>query len=130
MTGSYTPQTCVIASCGSDLHVTWTLGMPLYRMDVEQLAGPPTPDGAYTSDWKVECEAGHVVLVPSQDSPSDPDGTADYDSDECYRTFRRSDLERLAALIPASGCPNCPPGYDCETGRYATEPATSEENAR
>jgi hypothetical protein len=48
------------------------------------------------------------------------------------RADQRRALAAALATIPAraSGCPNCPPGYDCENGNYATVPATSEENAR
>src|SRR5262249_7131403 len=96
--------------CGKDLHIVWRASRGLYLLDVT-LPEPIEPGDAWVQDWSVECEDGHVLLVPgdpgcqhSDEEAEHPDhGTpgreCDVDTSEEDRTFRASDAARLAVVL-------------------------------
>ncbi|MFV2094852.1 hypothetical protein ACFHW1_05085 [Micromonospora sp. LOL_014] len=104
------PLTCPLPDCGADLHLRWTLtvGLDAIELDAagtDSIGDPMTPTDADTATWRVECEAGHVVLLP-RDPQCDarcPGGEACDAEDESFREWRRSDVARLAALLPPTG---------------------------
>ncbi|GAB2733605.1 hypothetical protein [Nocardioides pakistanensis] len=106
--------TCPMRGCGEQLVLTWALARPLFLADIENVVvddeGTPTPDSAHTGTWRVECASGHVLLLPdptgcpcppqAQDGPACPHDPDDYEWDEDGpQTFRRTDLDRLVALM-------------------------------
>lgn len=104
MTSKYDPLKCPLPGCGHDLHIIWSTSRALV---VDDINVPPTVDDSDVGTWKVECEDGHVVLVPAHincakcdDEGCDPLG-CDTDSSDDYRTFRRTDAGRLAEMIAA-----------------------------
>lgn len=108
--------TCPMPECTEDLFLAWSLSIGIYDAADEPLVdNVPTPDGAHTGEWKVECLAGHVVLVPGQPGcDCDDEGGEncphidERDWSDELRTFRRHDAERLAAVI-ATLRPNAAP---------------------
>ena len=96
---------CPLPDCGSCLHVTWMLDSPLCAGDV----APPKPADAYTSNWTVGCEEGHVILTPGLvgcgcEDPSEGEchhNEDDYDWNEELRTFTIHDVRRLEAVLAA-----------------------------
>lgn len=87
--------------CAEPLHLMWTASRGLSAADVANPA-PAGPDDAWVQDWRVECERGHVVMVPADphcphypggDEPDDH--LCDVDGSDEYRTFRVSDATRL-----------------------------------
>jgi hypothetical protein len=58
--------TCPMPDCGQDLFLDWSLSIGLTAdADAPLVDNVPTPDSPHTSDWKIECLAGHVILVPA-----------------------------------------------------------------
>lgn len=58
----YTDAICPLYGCDEPLYITWTGSRPVYMEDtVKDLEDPRN---AYTAGWKIECEEGHVVLLP------------------------------------------------------------------
>ncbi len=97
---TYVQLTCPLPGCGHQLHLTWTNGRALYNDD---LTDPPAATDLHTSTWQVQCEDGHVVLVPTAAicTRCGGDGCVDHcdtDCDDDYRTFRKVDADRLAVL--------------------------------
>ncbi len=93
----YALLTCPLPGCVRDLHLTWRASRALY---VSDLGDPPLPQEVWTRGWQVECEEGHVVLLPAQiDHDCENDCVCDVDHDEEMRTFRASDGARLQALL-------------------------------
>lgn len=96
--------------CSKDLHVVWRMSRGLSLLDVA-VPEPIEPGDAWVQDWTVECEDGHVLLVPdnagcrhSDEEAEHPDhGTpgreCDVDSTDEYRTFRADDGARLAVVL-------------------------------
>lgn len=67
--------------CGAPLYIVVMLGRPVFLSDTaEDIAAVLT--APYTSTWRIECEEGHVILLP-------PDAAADYNK------FGPEDLARL-----------------------------------
>ena len=101
----YQPLTCVMPECDADLYLSWKLAAGLNRGELAPDADPFQPADASTGRWRVECINGHVILVPGPAGWSGDDDTAcavgecDHDHDDELRTWRRSDVDRLAALI-------------------------------
>jgi hypothetical protein len=99
--------TCPMPDCGQDLFLDWSLSIGLTAdADAPLVDNVPTPDSPHTSDWKIECLAGHVILVPGnagcdcddQGGENCPHVDERDWSDES-RTFRRHDAERLTTVI-------------------------------
>ena len=108
------PLPCPMPGCDEQLILTWESLLSLYRDDVVEADAVDmsafAPEKAETGTWRVECLAGHVVLLPDpsgcpcpsvdQEGPTcthDPD---DYEwTDEGPHVFRRNDLNRLTALL-------------------------------
>ncbi len=87
--------------CAEPLHLMWTASRGLSAADVAnpELTGP---GDAWVQDWRVECERGHVVMVPGDPGCKHPDEIAeqpdhmcDVDPSEEFREFRVSDAGRL-----------------------------------
>ena len=96
---------CPMADCIEILNLAWDACLTLSPDD---LAGHDVGDADVTS-WKVECLAGHVLLLPGPTGcPCEDDGGGvncphdenDYDwSEDSSRAFRASDAARLRDLI-------------------------------
>lgn len=91
--------------CGEGLHVMWASSQPLYLLDVTMPA-PIESGSPWVQSWTVECEAGHVVMVPADpgckhpdEVADDPEHLCDVDADEADRTFRAGDAARLAVIL-------------------------------
>jgi hypothetical protein len=87
--------------CATPLHLMWTASRGLSAADV---ANPTTtgPEDAWVQSWTVECERGHVVMVPGDpgckhpdEIAEQPDHVCDVDASEEFREFRISDADRL-----------------------------------
>lgn len=107
----YTPAKCSLPGlkgpCGADLHLIQTLSTPiLLASTTDDLADIK---GAWSETWRVECEAGHTVLVPPDSCEDsylfggcrcDPeDGPVpDPEADECCG---HGDMARLRAVVLA-----------------------------
>jgi hypothetical protein len=97
--------TCVMPDCDAPLYVHWETTSALVLGDLDD-PQPISPKDSDTSTWTVVCEEGHAILLPTSGGPDCCDGTAchcDVDVSDEYRTFRASDLGRLAALIERMG---------------------------
>lgn len=96
--------TCPLPGCSHDLHLVWSNDRALYASDLDKT---PPLDDVHTTSWQVQCEDGHVVLVPAAsrcavcDDEGCPDDGCDIDGSDDYRTFRTSDGRRLADLLAA-----------------------------
>ena len=89
-----------VAPCGQDVHIFWEGSAPLYSTILTD--GTPVElneDVAWCLTWRIECEAGHVLVVPV-DMSIDPDAP-DTDADEAHRTLRVSELARIVATLGA-----------------------------
>lgn len=105
MDDDYTSARCAMPGCDANLHLIWTMSVPVYLADLRPSAEPPEPVSAYTQTWRVECEEGHVLLLPGDcrcpcgnDECNGCQGY-DFDGSEDTRTFRRQDTERLSVLL-------------------------------
>lgn len=100
----YESLTCTIKDCASPLHLIWTTSAPLFTDICDDV---PTPAEAYTRSWQVECEEGHIVLLPSDhgccpcgvEACNGAEAGEGHDDFDCpgddTRTFRKADAERL-----------------------------------
>lgn len=101
----YATVTCPMPECAAGLHLTWTLRRPVLAGDINaNYHSLPATDDAYTATWQVNCEDGHVVLIPGD--PACPCGDddcdhEDFDASDDLRTFRPHDLDRLRAVLDA-----------------------------
>jgi hypothetical protein len=104
---------CPIPGCGKPLHLVIEAARMLYQGDLDVTDPRQLPfdmsdmDGA---EWKVECEVGHVVVLPTEYGRCDcddplgagcPHDSVDYDQSDEVRQFRRRDLVRLQDLLDA-----------------------------
>lgn len=100
-TDAYAPTACPIPGCGEPLHLTWTMGVPIYRSNLVGDGQALDPEIAYTATWSVDCEDGHTVLLPGPFCPCDDEADCphgnDIDTDD-VRTFRAHDAVRLREL--------------------------------
>lgn len=102
---AWSSLTCILPDCHAELAVVWKLYAPLVHGELEPDADPLAPGDAVAGEWRVECLLGHVILVPGPvDECDDQDtgcatGMCDHDDDEGLRTWRRTDVDRLTALI-------------------------------
>jgi hypothetical protein len=104
---------CPMAGCREPLHLAWEMTYVFSLRDVDLSLGAellPDPEDAHTASWKVQCLAGHVVLLPDprlgcpcpdeqQDGPECPHRNATYDWSEETRVFREPDLDRLRTVL-------------------------------
>lgn len=90
-------------ACTEDLHLVWTMSMGLNLSDV-MIPAPIAPSDAWVQSWSVECEAGHVLLVPDgsgckHDDADQPGHECDTDPSEFFQSFRAADAGRLAGVL-------------------------------
>jgi hypothetical protein len=95
---NYAEALCVLAGCGEPLHIIWSSSSALYLSDtLDRLANATL---VMTWTWQVECEAGHVVLLP-QDTADDCytfglcTCKEDYPDPEIDAKCAHHDMERL-----------------------------------
>lgn len=89
---------CPIPGCISILHLTWTRSRPFSWIDLKD-PRPLEPNAAYTGTWQVECENGHIVMVPDPVCLGDcPDPDVEHDHDDELRRFTAADGHRLREL--------------------------------
>ncbi len=108
----YTTVTCPLCPPSEDSGLYLTFAAT-YGLSVADLTDPdvPTAAGAHTESWKVECVAGHVILLPGLpgcgcDDPEGPDCSCDqdaFDQSEESSRFRAHDLERLRETLQRLG---------------------------
>lgn len=92
--------------CGEELIVTWWSALSLTPEDVA-LDHHHDPAEAHSTSWKVECLAGHVLLLPGRlGCPCEDHGQPgchhdedDYDWSDDNRNFRAHDTGRLRAVL-------------------------------
>lgn len=102
----YDATPCPMPDCGEPLHLMWDLGCYLYSGTVAADEGISVGDEG-EGTWRVECQNGHVVLLPGPawcdcDDPQGetcPHAEADYDWTDEHRTFTRLDMGRLRDLL-------------------------------
>lgn len=99
------PLTCVLPDCSESLYLSWVLTVALTGGDLTDNR-PSRPDDADAGGWRVECLAGHVILLPGSEEIGDEnsacaDGTCEHDHCDELRTWQRADVDRLAALLGA-----------------------------
>lgn len=90
-------------SCAQDLHLVWDMSRGLYLSDVITPA-PISAGDAWVQAWSVECEAGHVLLVPDDaycqhDNADQAGHECDVDASDEVRSFRAADAGRLAGVL-------------------------------
>lgn len=100
---TYAEARCPLPACGETLHIAWSGQRAIYLSDTAEMLRDPA--GAHTTTWRVECEAGHVVLLP----PDDGDDyhhfagicmcNEDYPDQEAERMCEHNDMARLRALV-------------------------------
>lgn len=98
----WTPLTCILPGCTAELNLSWAMSMPLFYGELPASSDPAQPNDASAGAWKVECNEGHVILIPDYSNcerGNDCDDDCDHDASDDLRTWRRSDVERLAALL-------------------------------
>lgn len=94
---------CPHLDCGEALHLLWDLGYTLSPSE----AAPPVVSEAHTETWRVECSAGHVLLLPAPrgcgcddpEGPTCPHNPDDFDWSDETSIFRDRDLARLRDII-------------------------------
>lgn len=106
--GHFEEARCILPGCGQPLHITWMASTAIYLDDTAgKLRGP---DLALTSTWQVNCEAGHIVLLPpdTADDYCEFAGRCtcnpDYPDVDAERLCAHNDMDRLRAVImPGKG---------------------------
>lgn len=90
-------------ACTKDVHLVWTMSMGLNLSDV-MIPAPIGPSDAWVQSWTVECEDGHVLLLPDtagcqhgQDAA--PEHECNADPNEFFQSFRAADAGRLAGVL-------------------------------
>ncbi len=106
----HTSLACPLGGCGEDLYLTFaaTCGLSVGDLAARDV---PTSADALTETWKVECVAGHVLLLPGPpgcgcDDPEGPDCSCDqdaFDQSEESSKFRAHDLDRLRETLRMLG---------------------------
>ena len=109
---AYQALTCPMPECGEQLYVRFDHTVPVMLGHLDDRDPIGAEDGDVGS-WKVECIAGHVVLVPArpgcwQDDVCAGECTCDVDHGDEARTFRASDMDRLRELIAQISGVNAP----------------------
>jgi len=103
----YAEARCILPGCGEPLHMTWSGSRSIYLSDTADMLANMLggPSGAMTATWRVECEAGHVVLLPA-DTGDDWHEFAgrctcnpDYPDAERERLCAHNDMDRLRAVV-------------------------------
>lgn len=62
--GKYDEARCGLADCGELLHIVYKVSQPVYLSFMAGDLAAPATEGGWFTTWRVECEAGHVVLLP------------------------------------------------------------------
>ena len=105
----YAEARCGLAVCGQPLHLVWSYSTAIYLDDTaEKLQGPPE-GAALTATWQVECEAGHVLLLPP-DTAEDWYEFAgrcicnpDYPDPDYEQNCPHNDMDRLRSVLAPEG---------------------------
>lgn len=95
---SYESMTCPLPGCGGELWVERTECIPVF---VDSEPGEFKPGSGYTSSWKVICDKGHVILVPTRHADdceefAQPCGACE---DSCEEHDDLADLHSLIARV-------------------------------
>lgn len=98
----YAEAMCILPACGQPLHLIWSGSRPVYLSDTADMLRDPA--SATTTTWRVECEAGHVVLLPA-DTAGDYYEFAgrctcndDYPDPDNEALCSHNDMDRLRAV--------------------------------
>ena len=99
---NYAEARCGLPGCGEPLHIIWTSSRAIYLSDT--VAELRDPAACLTDTWHVECEAGHVVLLPpdtAEDSYTFGLCTCNYDYPDPAVDGRceHHDMDRLRAVV-------------------------------
>lgn len=100
---------CPMPECDEALYLYWESDRTLAPDDLDSGdLGALRVDGANSQTWKVQCPAGHVLLIPGpsgclceddQGGPNCPHVEADYDWSDDFREFTRHDRNRLRSVL-------------------------------
>lgn len=66
----YEPAVCPLPRCSEDLHLHYEAGGPVHASDTADELGLILASPTWVS-WKVECLAGHVLLLPTDGTDAD-----------------------------------------------------------
>lgn len=101
--GHYSEARCFLLGCGEPLHMVWNSDRAIYLDDTDEtLRNPVNATGVA---WKVECEAGHVVLLPAESGDDWYEFAGrctcnpDYPDEEAEKRCAHNDMNRLRAVI-------------------------------
>lgn len=103
MSETYDQLNCPL--CDAPLHITFSTAQGLFTDVLSTKPGDqPEPAGSHTQTWQVECEEGHVLLLPGDlECPQCGDSMDcthdDLDSNDDWRTFRPHDADRLRVTL-------------------------------
>ncbi|MDG4784396.1 hypothetical protein O7626_00350 [Micromonospora sp. WMMD1102] len=106
MPDEYGSLTCILPNCREPLTVRWELYAPLVAGELEPGGTILTPGDALGGGWQVECEAGHVILLPELVRCDVKDAecmAGDCRHGDDLADWRRADVERLAGLLRSAG---------------------------
>ena len=93
---AYTDALCPMEGCDEPLYITWRMSRPVFQEDTVEDLQDPT--GAYTAGWQIECEEGHVVLLPVNPPGASRD-IERFGDDEEDTPAELHDMPRLNRLI-------------------------------
>ena len=110
MTDSPYSVSCPMPECTEDLYITYSGSYGILPDDPAK-AEQINPEDAHAQEWKVECAAGHVLLVPGpsgcdcndhdEGDPCPIEELFDWGDEHEHRTFRQHDWARLnQVLVP------------------------------
>jgi hypothetical protein len=110
----YAEARCFLPGCGEPLHLVWTATRAVYLSDTD--AALRDPAGALSMSWHVECEGGHLVLLPA-DTADDWYEFAgrctcnpDYPDEDRERACAHNDMARLRAVVLPEAAAGTEPG--------------------
>lgn len=111
--GNYAEARCILPGCGQPLHITWTASRAIYLSDTDDSLRDP--GSAHATTWHVECEAGHIVLLPPDDGDDYHEFAGpcvcnpDYPDKDREPMCAHNDMNRLRAVVlpepPKAGTP-------------------------
>lgn len=104
----YEQVKCPMPRCGEDLYIEYAASRPVFMGDTAEELAEVGTGGAYSSDWKIGCAAGHVILVPI-DTAADSYtfGTTQHcappgSPEPCDATWcEHGDMDRLRTILAA-----------------------------
>jgi hypothetical protein len=95
----WTPVTCPMPDCTEDLYLIRTECIPINE---DTVAADMVSRNAVTDGWKVECCAGHVLLLPPSSGCSEESASFTESCEFCFESEEtHNDVERLRTVLRA-----------------------------